>query len=109
MTKETELLYCKTINYCNNLFGKIGEFKKIAKISHRQITISQFLDIPVLVIAKLIICQIVISEKLPNIIAAKYSRFTVHGIQIWSLQKYIPVATNFTDYLKHLTKKLSTK
>ena len=46
------------INY-NNLFGKF------AKISCRQITISQFLNSPVLEIAKLILCQIVISEKPP--------------------------------------------
>ena len=31
----------------------------------------------VLEIAKLVLCQIVIFEKTPNIIVAKYSRFTV--------------------------------
>ena len=69
-------IYCKTINYDNHLFGKIGEFKKIAKICHRQIKTLQSLDIPVLEIAKLILRQIVIFKKTPNIIAAKYSRFT---------------------------------
>ena len=61
------------------LFGEIGEFKKFTEISRHQIKISQFLDIPVLEIAKLIICQTVIPvfEKGPNIIAAKNSRFTV--------------------------------
>ena len=54
------------------------EFKNFAKSSRRQIKISQSLDIPVLEIAKLILCQIVIFEKPPNIIAAKYSRFTVY-------------------------------
>ena len=63
----------------DDLSGEIGEFKKFAKISRRQITISQFLDSPVLEIAKLILCQIVISEKPPYIIAAKYSCFTVNN------------------------------
>ena len=62
----------------DDLFGEIGKFKKFAKISRRQITISYFLDSPVLEIAKLILCQIVICEKTPNIIATKYSRFTEH-------------------------------
>ena len=53
--------------------AKLTNLKKLSKISRRQITISQFLDIPVLEIAELILCQIVISEKQPNIIAAKYS------------------------------------
>ena len=60
-----------------DLFGEIGEFKKIAKISCRQIITLQALYIAVLEIAKLILCQIVIFEKAPNIIATKYSSFTV--------------------------------
>ena len=46
-----------------------------AKISRRQITISQFLYSSV-GNRQLILCQIVIAEKPPNI-ATKYSRFTV--------------------------------
>ena len=69
-----------------DLFGEIGELKKFAKISHHQIKTSQSLDIPVLEIAKLILCQIVIYiyifEKPPNIIAAKYSRFTVVSVSL---------------------------
>ena len=48
-----------------DLFGEIGKFKKIAKISRHQIKTLQSLYIPVLEIAKLIICQIVVFEK-PN-------------------------------------------
>ena len=44
----------------DNLFGEIGKFKKFAKISCRQVKISQSLDISVLEIAKLFFCQIVI-------------------------------------------------
>ena len=38
----------------DDLFGEIGELKKFAKISRRQIVILQFLDIPVLEIAKIL-------------------------------------------------------
>ena len=61
----------------DNLFGEIGKFNKFAKICCRQIITLQSLYIAVLEITKLIICQIVIFEKPPNIIATKYSRFTV--------------------------------
>ena len=62
-----------------DLFGEIGEFKKFAKISRRQIKTLQSLYIPVLEITKLIICQIVIFEKPANKIAAKYSCFTTNN------------------------------
>ena len=68
----------------HDLFGEIGEFKKFAKIYiRRQIKTSPFLDSPVLEISKLIPCQIVIFEKPPNKISAKYSRFTVVYIYIY--------------------------
>ena len=86
----------------HNLFGEFGE------INLRQITISQFLDIPVLEISKLILCQIVISEKPPNIIAAKYSRFTVFE-QLW-----IPLHKSFKnriilEYLRKYSDKIFIK
>ena len=77
--------YCKMIN--NNLFGEIGKFKKFAKISHK-IKRSQSLDILVLGISKLILRQMAIFEKPPNIIATKYSRFTVNSIK----KKHISIA-----------------
>ena len=73
---EADLCACITYMYTIKLFiigdNLFGEIKKFAKINHHQITISQFLDNPVLEIAKLILCQIVISEKPPNIITVKY-------------------------------------
>ena len=56
---------------------KIGEFKKFAKISLRQIKTSQSLDIPVLEIGKLIFCQISIFEKPPNIVVLQLVCFLV--------------------------------
>ena len=85
----------------DDLFGEIGELKKNDKISRRQITISQFLDIPVLEIAKLIICQIVMYDKPPNIIAAKYYRFTVLDIKVIINQKITPC---YTDYVADITR-----
>ena len=66
------------------LFGEFGELKKFVKISRRQIITFTSLDITVLEIAKLIIHQIAIFEKPPNIIATKYSHFTV----TWSSSFY---------------------
>ena len=66
----------------DDLFGEIGEFKKFPKISCHQIITLQSLYIAVLEIAKLILCQIVIFEKPPNIISTKYSRFTVYIYKI---------------------------
>ena len=42
----------------NDLFCKIGEFKKLAKISRCPIKLSQFLDIPMLEIDKLILTKL---------------------------------------------------
>ena len=72
-----ELFTVKRLIIGDDLFGKIGKFKQIRQNSSSPNKISQFLDIPVLEIAKLILCQIVIFERAPNIRAAKYSRFTV--------------------------------
>ena len=67
------------------------KFFKFAEISRRQIKLSQFLDIPILEITKLILCQIVIFEKPPNKIAVKYSSFTVQYIHmIYGIQYMDP-------------------
>ena len=61
------------INYWQRFSWQNWQIKKFAKTSRRQIKTPQSLDIPVLEISKLILHQIAIFEKLPNIIAAKFS------------------------------------
>ena len=61
----------------DDLFGEIDKLKKIVKISPHQIKTLQSFDIPVLEIAKLFVCQIVIFEKPPNIHVLQYAVYCV--------------------------------
>ena len=85
MVSNSELLLqmytVRRLIFGDDLFGEIGEFKFFSKISCRQIITLQSLYIAVLEIAKLILCQIVVFEKPPNIIATKYSRLTVSRVK----------------------------